>query len=208
MELFGWRVQGISTVKQGESKARTLAGIDIAEEDVFEEYVSDGDEQDALWQSQAYILVLLAGRVAESICLGESFDGARFERDSFWEDGKPLPREMLSPDLREHTDRDKAHVIAERMLRKRSALSVSVAHHLRASWDLTERVLTDVWSSVIQLGETLLRAETAEISRPKLTALIRTPAFERLSVHWVSSETSLLGFRREIILEDLPGLLP
>ena len=208
-ELFGWPVHMISLVKQGESNARTTAPIDIGDEDEFEKLVEGGDEQDALWETQAYILVLLGGRAAESICLGEGFDAARFERDTLWHNGKPLSLTLLARGgWVQHNDRDKAHLMTLRLRRRRRHLVKSISVHLRESWDLAERVLTEVWPSVVRVGEALLKARPPELRRPRLLRLIRTPAFERLSSHWTSPETPLLGLRKEVVREELTGLLP
>lgn len=191
-ELFGFRVHAINFVRQGESLARTEC-IKPFDENEFEELLDRGEEEDALWLAQTWILALLAGRVGESICLDRGFDAARFERDTFWEHGKPVPREKLPPGYLEHTDRDKAHLMSRGMLRVRRGIARNASKHLRESWHETERVLRDAWPSVIRVGEALLLSKASQLSRSTLRRLIYTAAFVRLCAQWNSPETSVFG---------------
>jgi hypothetical protein len=183
-ELLGFDVRGVCLTRDGESLARTEVFVAIADEAVFDAILRGGLEDLAIDQSQRYVLALLAGRVAESICLGTTFDPERFTRDTFWEDGEAVAPERLPPSWLQHTDRDKAHIMGERILRLRPTLAKSVAEHLRASWELTDRALNETWPAVARVGEALLGATTGRLSRARLAGLIHRGPFHDLSESW------------------------
>ena len=160
---------GIEVQRHGESLARTVVNIGTIDEDEFRRLRKADGLHAALLESQEGIHILLAGCVAEHAWREEPFDLRRFRRDTCWDsEGQPFTDEQLQGRLK-HNDRDKAHLLAVRILRFRPSVSASVEDHLVASWQQTHAMVRDAFPVIDRVARAVL--ENDGLSEGELQAL-------------------------------------
>lgn len=171
---FTWEVLQVSLRRQGESLGRITDGAYQGDVEYFDAAMrlEPSERMHHIYHMQRWIMAVIAGLVGEAICRGEVYNQRRFDAYTNWSDGKPIPKEMLPSGYLEHTDRDKIHLVAERILVLQPGRSAGVAEHLRKAWFSTEEMLRTpgIWAAVERVAEALLASPSFELEAEGISA--------------------------------------
>jgi len=191
---FSWRVLVVTLRRQGESLGRVSTYAYQGSAEYFESALSrePSERANSTFHMQCWIMAMLAGLVGEAICRGETFNQRRFDDCTYWVDGKPIPAEKLWPGYLQHTDRDKAHMVAERILVLQPGRSSGVAEHLRKAWASTEELLWThgIWAAVERVAAALLLSPNLELDEDEIEVAIgeERPYLFELAQPWSYAE--------------------